>query len=150
MVQYGLMTIIDYESVQKLWRKTPGMGLNAIDDSKEGLERYLRRNPTTCFVAKKEGRVVGSILSGHDGRRGHIYHLAVEVDERHQGIGSELVRLSLESLRLEGIFKVSFAVFRDNAVGNAFWEHLHFDERTDLVYRNKVITDAKMGWCKIG
>jgi hypothetical protein len=51
------------------------MGLNNLDDSPEGIARYLQRNPSTCFAAEEEGELVGVILSGHDGRRGFIYHL---------------------------------------------------------------------------
>ena len=86
-----VMTPIDYDAVYQLWRNTPGMGLNSTDDSREGIERYLRRNPTTCFVAEEDGQLVGVIMAGHDGRRGYIYHTAVLQDYRGRGIGRSLV-----------------------------------------------------------
>ena len=70
-----VMTIEDYDEVYKLWKKIRGFGIRSIDDSKEGVERFLRRNPTTSFVAVKEGKIVGSILCGHDGRQGSLYHV---------------------------------------------------------------------------
>ena len=85
-MQIRNMLINDYEKVYDLWINTPGMGLNDIDDSREGIEKYLLRNPTTCFVAEKEGSIVGVILSGHDGRRGFIHHTAVCVSARSKGI----------------------------------------------------------------
>lgn len=66
------MQINDYEAVYQLWQKTPGMGLNTTDDSREGIAAYLNRNPKTCFVAEEAGRVIGAILAGHDGRRGYL------------------------------------------------------------------------------
>lgn len=69
-MQIRLMTISDYNQVYELWINTPGMGLNNLDDSKEGIDRYLKRNPSTCFVAEDEGKIIGVIMSGHDGRRG--------------------------------------------------------------------------------
>jgi ribosomal protein S18 acetylase RimI-like enzyme len=72
-----LMSIDDYEKVYELWMSCVGMGLNNLDDSKEGIGRFLNRNPDTCFVAELENVIIGVILTGNDGRRGYIYHTAV-------------------------------------------------------------------------
>ena len=135
------MTAADYDGVYRLWLDTPGMGLNNLDDSREGIERYLRRNPGTCFVAQKRGRIVGAIMSGHDGRRGYIYHTAVAVPERRQGIGSALLAAAFDALEREGINKVALVVFGRNRDGNRFWEANGFTSREDLVYRNKNIRE---------
>ncbi len=135
------MTAADYDGVYRLWLDTPGMGLNNLDDSREGIERYLRRNPGTCFVAQKGGRIVGAIMSGHDGRRGYIYHTAVAVPERRQGIGSALLAAAFDALEREGINKVALVVFGRNRDGNRFWEANGFTSREDLVYRNKNIRE---------
>lgn len=133
------MTIEDYDAVYALWESCTGMGLNNLDDSREGIAKFLRRNPTTCFVAEDGGVLVGAILSGHDGRRGHISHAAVAPDRRRQGIGKALIDTALDALKAEGIAKVNFVVFARNGDGNAFWEHLGFKAREDLVYRDKVL-----------
>ena len=133
------MTIADYDGVYDLWISTPGMGLNTTDDSREGIARYLRRNPTTCFVAEDAGRIVGVIIAGHDGRRGFIYHTAVRPECRKQGIATQLVEHAMAALDQEGIHKAALVVFERNALGNAFWERIGFEERTDLVYRNRSI-----------
>lgn len=87
------MTIQDYDGVYSLWLDAPGMGLNAADDSREGIAKYLIRNPNTCFIAENNGEIIGVILSGNDGRRGFIHHTAVRVSERGQGIGRAIVEL---------------------------------------------------------
>ena len=138
-MQIRLMTIEDYEQVYDLWIHTPGMGLNNIDDSKEGISKYLKRNPTTCFVAEDKQKVVGVIMSGHDGRRGFIHHTTVSPAYRKQGIGKKLVEHAFEALDKEGIQKVALLVFEKNELGNAFWENLGFSSREDIVYRNKCI-----------
>lgn len=138
------MTMNHYESVYALWISTPGMGLNNLDDSREGIKKYLERNPNTCFVAEDKERVVGVILSGHDGRRGFIYHTAVAVAERGKGIGKALAERALEALRAEGINKVALVVYENNDIGNGFWEALGFERRLDLAYRNKVIAERPM------
>lgn len=135
------MTICDYDEVYALWLSCTGMGLNNLDDSREGIGRYLRRNPDTCFVAVREQQIVGVILSGHDGRRGFIHHTAVHPDCRGTGIGTALVTAALEALRGEGINKVALVVFERNSGGNAFWEKLGFTAREDLVYRNRALTE---------
>ena len=117
------------------------MGLNTVDDSREGIERFLHRNPDTCFVAEKDGKIVGAIITGSDGRRGYIYHTAVSSDQRRQGIASKLVDAAMSALENIGIIKVALVVFDRNAEGNAFWERAGFTVREDLVYRNKSIAD---------
>ena len=133
------MTIEDYPRVFALWMSCSGMGLNDLDDSREGIEKYLRRNPETCFVAQEGEQIVGVILSGHDGRRGYIYHTAVNPEFRGRGIGTALVRTAMTALENCGIHKVALVVFQRNQVGNAFWERQGFAIREDLVYRNKEI-----------
>lgn len=135
------MTLADYEEVYQLWINTPGMGLNNLDDSREGIAKYLKRNPTSCFVAVTKGRIAGVIMSGHDGRRGFIHHTAVAVEERKQGIGTLLVEHALAALESEGIHKAALVVFAKNETGNAFWERLGFSVREDLIYRNRNIRD---------
>lgn len=80
----------DYERAHRLWLDTSGMGLNDRDDSKIGIEKYLVRNPDTCFVALDDDDIIGSVLCGHDGRRGYLYHMAVASEKRHCGVGSAL------------------------------------------------------------
>ncbi len=140
-IQIRKMNMNDYSGVYDLWMHTSGMGLNDLDDSLEGIEKYLKRNPETCFVAVEDNRIVGVIISGHDGRRGYIYHTAVAVDMRKQGIGKKLVRYAMSALEQEGIYKVALVAFEKNELGNAFWEHQGFAVRTDLIYRNKNIRD---------
>ena len=133
------MTIGDYDQLYALWLSCKGMGLNDVDDSREGIARYLNRNPDTCFVYVHEKQIVGAIMAGHDGRRGYIYHTAVSPDHRRQGIGSALVKSALAALKQEGTTKVALVVFSKNADGNAFWERHGFVRREDLAYRNKAL-----------
>jgi len=133
----------DYDHVYQLWLNTPGMGLNTLDDSVEGISKYLNRNPDTCFIAEKDNELVGVIMGGHDGRRGFIYHLAVKVSERGSGIGRKLVDQTMDALKDEGIHKVALVVYGKNEIGNKFWESIGFITREDLVYRNKNITELE-------
>ncbi len=137
------MQMNDYQGVYDLWISTPGMGLNDIDDSFEGIQTYLKRNPTTCFVAKENDCIYGVILSGHDGRRGYIHHTAVAISKRKQGIGKALVEHALYALKEEGISKVALVAFKRNEIGNAFWESMGFNVREDLNYRNLALVSLK-------
>ena len=138
-----LMKIDDYEQVWNLWINIKGMGLNNLDDSKEGIERFLKRNPTTCFVARDNDKIIGVIMAGHDGRRGFIYHTAVLEEKRKQGIAGKLLASAMKALQTEGIKKVALVVFEKNELGNSFWEKEGFTVRNDLVYRNKALADLK-------
>lgn len=135
------MIIDDYDEVYELWLSCAGMGLNDIDDSRDGVEKFLKRNSHTCFVAEENGKIVGVIMVGNDGRRGYIYHTAVSTVQRSKGIGTQLVNEALNALKDLGIIKVALVVFNKNEQGNIFWEKLGFLKREDLAYRNKTITE---------
>ena len=126
--------IEDYDEILQLWQNIPGMGMNNLDDSREGIDRFLRRNPETCFVVKSAKQIVGTILCGHDGRRGMLYHAAVLPEMQGMGFGLALVQAALDALRKEGISKVGLHVFANNEEGNRFWEHLGFADRSDVNY----------------
>ena len=119
------------------------MGLNDLDDSKEGIDRYLSRNPDTCFVAEVDEKIAGVLIAGHDGRRGYIYHTAVCEKYRKCGIGRSLVESSMGALECQGINKAALVVFEYNEEGNKFWEVLGFSSRSDLVYCNKCICEIR-------
>ena len=133
------ITIDDYEAIYALWNSTEQSrrALNPVDDSREGIARYLERNPNTCFAAVIGDRIIGVILTGHDGRRGIIHHMCVHPDYRRMGIAAHLVSLAEEALKKEGIQKVFGLVFSDNETANQFWEKQGYSLRTNLNYRNK-------------
>ena len=133
------VTIADYDAIFDLWNSTEQSrrALNPVDDSREGIERYLKRNPNTCFAAVLNGWIIGVILTGHDGRRGIIHHMCVHPDFRRMGIAARLVSLAEEALKKEGIQKVFGLVFIDNEPANLFWEKQGYSLRTNLNYRNK-------------
>ena len=132
----------DYDEAYALWRATPGMGLRRLDDSRQGIAGLLARNPGMSFVARRDGRVVGCILAGHDGRRGFLYHAAVAAEYQGRGLGRALVRRALRALDQEGIPKANLVVFAHNEGGNAFWSHMGFAVRTDIVYRDKILREG--------
>ncbi len=143
-MKIDVMTISDYEEAYALWVNTAGMGMRSLDDSKAGIDKFLKRNPTTSFVCRVEGVVTGVILCGHDGRRGYIYHTAVSMKHRELGIGRALVEAALQALEDENIKKAALVVFKSNHLGNAFWSSVGFEERDDLIYRNRVIDELNM------
>ena len=91
------MTMEDYDQVYKLWTKISGFRIRSIDDSREGVERFLKRNPTTSVVAVQNGHIIGNILCGHDGRTGCFYHVCVEDSYRHHGVGYKMVRAAIKA-----------------------------------------------------
>ena len=141
MITIRQMSIDDYEAVYALWMSCAGMGLNNLDDSREGIDAFLKRNPDTCFVAENDGVLIGAIMVGNDGRRGYIYHTAVHPQHRNQGTATRLVDAALQALERCGIHKAALVVFGRNEPGNRFWENRGFTVRDDLVYRNKSITE---------
>ena len=138
------VTIEDYDALLELWNSTEQSrrALNPVDDSREGIEKYLKRNPDTCFAAVKDGKIIGVILTGHDGRRAIIHHMCVHPDCRRMGIAGKLVSAAEEALKKEGINKIFGLVFKDNDGANAFWEAQGYSLRTNLNYRNKSLNEG--------
>ncbi|MDR1831987.1 MAG: GNAT family N-acetyltransferase [Fusobacteriaceae bacterium] len=128
------MVAEDYDAVYALWKRTEGMGLRAIDDSREGIAKFLRKNPETNFVALKAGQLVGVILGSYDGRRGYVYHTAVESELRGQGIGKALVNTLLAKYKEIGATKLGLIVLTNNPEGLKYWQKRGFVLRTDNHY----------------
>ena len=133
------MTIDDYEEVSLLWHKIKGFSIRSIDDSREGVARFLKRNPDSSVVAVEDSRVVGAILCGHDGRRGCMYHVCVDPEYRMRGIGKSMVVFAMNALKKENISKVSLIAFTKNDVGNKFWRCIGWTKREDLNYYDFVL-----------
>ena len=139
------MTIEDYRGLHDLWMTIHGFGIRSIDDSKEGVERFLKRNPPSSVVAiSEQGEVVGGILCGHDGRRGCLYHVCVREDFRRHGIGKEMVVFCMNALKAEQINKVSLIAFTQNDIGNAFWNCIGWTKREDLNYYDFTLNEENI------
>lgn len=122
----------DYERVYDLWLRISGFGIRSIDDSRENIVRFLKRNPTTSFVAVEDGAIVGSLLCGHDGRRGCFYHVCVDEHYRKHGLATLMAQRALEALKEEGINKVNLMAFVSNEIGNTFWKDKGWNMREDV------------------
>lgn len=132
------MHLSDYKQALQLWKSLPGIGLSGADE-KENIRDFLQKNPSTCFVALRGGDLIGTILGGSDGRRGYIYHLAVQQSERNKGVGKKLVGLCLNEYKKSGIQKCHIFVISDNSEGIAFWEKVGWLLREDILVMSKEI-----------
>lgn len=130
-----------YDEVYALWMRTKNMGFNNVDDSFDGIKKLVMKNPLTCFMAEENGKIIGTVLAGNDGRRGYVYHLCVDENFRKQGIGKKLMDTMIDGMKKEGISKVALVVFAYNDSANAFYEKIGFIKRDDLFYRNISLVD---------
>ena len=124
-------TIESYNRVLNLWQQCEGIGMSD-SDSRENILLYLDRNPGMSLIAERGDELAGVILSGHDGRRGYIHHLAVALKYRRQGIGRLLVNACLKKLKDEGILKCHILIFNNNPEGLKFWESIGWAFRHDI------------------
>ncbi len=125
------MTKEDYEEVFAMWQITSKRALSNAD-RKEEIERYLERNKGLSQVAVINGRIVGTVLAGHDGRRGYIHHMAVLPEHRRKGIAKTLATTAIDKLTKEGIVKTHILTYCDNLIGQSFWSSLGFIRRSDV------------------
>ncbi len=133
--------IDDFDEAISLWRLTEGIGLGD-SDTRQGIASFLERNPGTSFVAILDGRLVGAVLCGHDGRRGYLHHLAVETSCRGKGIGKALVESCLSALDERGIRKCNIFVYSRNRQAREFWQYHNWKPRTDLEVLQKLTNDV--------
>lgn len=135
-IQLVPMTMDDYKNMIALWKSLPGIALSRADESGP-LAAFIEKNGDTCFILKEDATLIGTVLAGSDGRRGYIYHLAVDPKFQNRGLGRKLVRAALEALRKKGIQKSHLFVIKENLEGIRFWHHLGWDLRDDVLIMSK-------------
>jgi len=141
MYKIKAMDIENYDEIINLWKNTDGVGLSGSDDSKKSIKLFLDKNSNTCFVAEYKNEIIGTIMAGNDGRRGHIYHLMVKPEHRKNGLGKKLLEKTEKALKKQGIRKIFLVAFKKNKTGNIFWENNGYEIRNDLNYRDKRIVE---------
>lgn len=134
----------DYDKVYALWKSIKGFGIRSVDDSREGIEAFLKRNPTTSVVAIENDEVVGSILCGYDGRYGYMYHVCVKEELRRKGLGKQMVVFCMRALKELDINKIALIAFISNDAGNAFWHQIGWKHREDLNYYDFTLNEANI------
>ena len=134
----------DYDDVRALWMTIRGFGIRALDDSREDIERFIQRNPTTSVVACDGERIVGSILCGNDGRQASFYHVCVKKSYRRQGIATQMVIYCMNELKKMKINKIALIAFTKNDAGNAFWKQIGWTCRPDCNYYEFVLNEANI------
>jgi ribosomal protein S18 acetylase RimI-like enzyme len=141
MYKIKAMDIKNYDEIMNLWKNTDGVGLSGNDDSKKSIKIFLDKNPNTCFVVEYKNEIIGTIMAGNDGRRGHIYHLMVKPEHQKNGLGKKLLEKAERALKKEGIRKIFLVAFKKNKTGNTFWNNNGYEIRNDLNYRDKRIVE---------
>lgn len=132
------MIVGDYEQMIALWKNTPGIGISDAD-SKKNISQFLERNPGLSFVYEIDKRIIGTVLCGHDGRRGYIYHLAVDHEFKKQGIGKALMEHCLEKLGRKRIAKCHLFLYSDNEDAIQFYSRIGWEKRSNLLIYSKNI-----------
>lgn len=125
------MKISDYNEIYQLWQITSKRALSKADE-KIQMERYLDHNAGMSQVAVIDGKIVGTVLAGHDGRRGFIHHMAVLPEYRRRGIGRALAQKAIEKIKAEGIDKTHIFCYKNNETGQSFWSNFGFSRRNDV------------------
>ncbi len=139
-----LMAVKDYAEVYKLWKTIKNFAIRQIDDSKEGIIKFLKRNKSTCVVAVCDNKIVGSILCGHDGREACFYHVCVKEDMRNHGIATSMVTYIINKLNKLNINKVRLVAFKKNKLGNDFWKDIGFAQNKNMNIYEKVLNDSNL------
>jgi N-acetylglutamate synthase len=138
MIIYRQFEMQDYNAVYALWQASPGVELSSADE-REAIEMFSQRNPGLCFIAEDEGKIIGTLFCGQDGRRGYIHHTAVAESHQRRGIAQKMVDLCLTELDKQGIRKCHLFVVDKNELGKLFWRRTGWIERVELVMFSKNI-----------
>jgi N-acetylglutamate synthase len=127
----------DYEALSDIWRSFAGTTMTRAD-LEEGFRLFLARNGAHCFTCENDGRIAGSVMAGHDTRRGYVYHLAVSSGSQSSGLGRALMAAAEKSLADAGIEKIHLFIYTDNPA-RSFYERLGWEYRTDIAVMSKVL-----------
>lgn len=130
-IEFRPLCVEDFARAERLWRAMDAVVLRS-DDTPEKFGKFLERNPGCCNAAWSDGRLVGAVMAGHDGRRGYLYHLAVAPQYRRLGIGRTLVERSVAALQTQGISKCHVFVKRQSIAAALFWSTLGWELREDI------------------
>src|SRR5437588_4525814 len=120
-------SINDYDAALELWQRVEGLEI-AEGDDRESVANFLARNPGLSRVATDGTAIIGIALCGHDGRRGYIYHLAVDPAYQARGFGKRLMNECLDGLRRAGLKRALILVADDNPRGRKFWRRCGWEE----------------------
>ena len=126
-IQTREFSIDDYDAALQLWLRVEGLEV-AEGDERQGVAQFVARNPGLSRVAMDGSTVVGVAMCGHDGRRGHIYHVAVDPAYRRYGLGKRLVQECLAGLRRVGIVRAIILVADYNLGGAEFWKRAGWED----------------------
>ncbi len=130
--EFQLLT--DYSQVVSLWKNAgPGIHLRRSDE-KEEINKKLLRDPDLFLVAESGGRIIGTVMGGFDGRRGMVYHLAVEHAYRRMGIGKALMSELEKRMKLKGCIRMYLLVTHDNVDANRFYESQDWEQMDIRIY----------------
>jgi N-acetylglutamate synthase len=143
-IQIREFVAADYESAVDFWSTVEGITLNE-SDSKDAIVAFLDRNPGLSAIATDTAReVVGTVLCGHNGRSGSLYHLAVAAELRGQGLGRSLVEFCFSRLAEAKIPRCKIFVYTDNEVGNRFWLNSGWNDPTTWKVMQKRVSMSGM------
>ena len=126
-IQTREFLINDYEAAVELWKRVEGLDI-AEGDDRESVRRFLGQNRGLSRVATDGSTIVGAALCGHDGRRGYIYHLAVDPAYQGRQLGKRLVEECLAGLRRAGLERANILVAKDNPRGRDFWRRTGWED----------------------
>jgi ribosomal protein S18 acetylase RimI-like enzyme len=141
---YKVRTMVssDYDEVYKLWYSIKSFAIRQIDDSRDGIVKFLKRNKTTCVVAVCDGKIIGSILCGHDGREACFYHVCVREDMRNHGVATHMVNYIIDKLNKLNINKIRLVAFKENKLGNKFWKDIGFAQNKNINIYEKTLNKS--------
>ncbi len=122
----------DYAEVMALWKSIKGFRIRAVDDDFEHIKRFLDRNIGLSVVAVKNNQIVGTILSGHDGRQATFYHVCVDPKFRGENIAAKMVKEAVDRVNAEGISKITLIAFKKNLAGNIFWKSQNWKQNKEI------------------
>jgi len=119
--------IEDYEMAVDLWNRSEGLDV-AEGDERETIRAFLDRNPGLSRIATDGSKIVGAVLCGHDGRRGYIYHLAVDPAFQGRGLARCLIDECVSGLKRAGLQRANILVATDNPRGLEFWRRCGWED----------------------
>jgi ribosomal protein S18 acetylase RimI-like enzyme len=128
-----------HEVVDALNRLLPQLSSTATVLTLTELRDLVESNSTTLFVARNEGKLVGTltlvVFRIPTGLRGWVEDVVVDEAARGTGVGEVLTLAAIEEARRRGVRSIDLTTRPTRDAANRLYSRLGFERRETNVYR---------------
>lgn len=135
----SIASVVDDELVDAFARLIPQLSTSSPPPGRDALSAIVDNPETALFVARLDGRIVGSLTLATyripTGLKAWIEDVVVDESARGHGVGESLNRAALDEARRRDAKDVSLTSRPSREAANRLYQRLGFEIRQTNLYR---------------